>query len=127
MILGLTDDEFFRLTPRQFHILLNRHKEVIEHQELLAGIVACVTANFSMGRPDPPREPQDYMPSQWAQKNTKKKRKPKDVVELDILTEKSKSLMLALRAKGKVIDAVTGEKIDFKPGGQPAPGGKKLV
>lgn len=141
MVLGLTDDDFFALTPRQFHLLKDRHSEVIEHDELLTGIIASVVANYGgMVKPESPKVPTDYMPTQWAKNiKPKKKRKDKNVIVLDAFTEKMKSFMLAKKVQGKVIDAVTGEKIDFvldpvtgeklylTPGGQPAPGGRKLV
>ena len=45
--LHLSDDEFFRLTPRQLSLLVNRHKEQVEYQEYLAGLVAATIANYA--------------------------------------------------------------------------------
>jgi len=81
MILHLSDDEFFALTPRQFHILLDRHKENIQHQELQTGILAAVfanyTVNWSMNRPKKSVsfKPSDFMPCEM--KKTPKKRQTK--------------------------------------------------
>jgi hypothetical protein len=62
--LRLTDREFFSLTPRQFHILLDRHHERSHHHEWLAGMIASTVANFSMGAPKEPFKPGDFMPSE---------------------------------------------------------------
>lgn len=35
---------------RQFHALLNRHKRHVDLDNLRFGVIAAVTANFSMGR-----------------------------------------------------------------------------
>ena len=64
--LALTDEEFFDLTPRQLHLLLDQHKEQTQQHELLAGIVACTIANHSFSPPKKALLPADYMPSQWA-------------------------------------------------------------
>jgi hypothetical protein len=61
--LGLSDDQFYCLTPRQFHLLLDQHREQVEHQELLSGIIASAVANWSMGAPKKPLAPADFMPS----------------------------------------------------------------
>ena len=60
--LRLSDEEFFRLTPRQFHLLLARHREHAEHQQFLVGILASTVANFSMSAPKTPLTPADFMP-----------------------------------------------------------------
>lgn len=105
MILGLTDDEFFALTPRQFHILLKRHKEVIEHEELLTGILACTfanyTANWSMS---PPKRglgkvPSDFMPCKALSMPVKKKRRNRKK-EQKRVTEQLSDLMAMFRARG---------------------------
>jgi hypothetical protein len=65
--LGLTDRQFYALTPRQYHVLLDQHRECVEHQdyhrELLTGIIASTVANFAMGAPKKPLSPRDFMPS----------------------------------------------------------------
>jgi len=60
--LGLTDAEFYALTPRQFHLLVDQHRERVEHQELLTGILASTIANWSMGAPKEPLAPSVFMP-----------------------------------------------------------------
>jgi hypothetical protein len=59
--LHLSDAEFWSLTPRQFHALLHRHKQRLERDNYLVGMVASVTANFSMAHPDPPLSASDFM------------------------------------------------------------------
>lgn len=43
---------------------MKRQKEVIEHRELLFGIVASTIANYSLGAPKKPLQPKDFMPTQ---------------------------------------------------------------
>jgi hypothetical protein len=42
------------MTPRQLHALRLRQIEQLQHSELMTGIIASVTANFSMMKPEPP-------------------------------------------------------------------------
>jgi hypothetical protein len=77
VVLHLTDDEFFSLTPRQYHLLLDQHQRITEHDELLTGIIASTVANFSMARLEKPTNAADFMPSVLAKDNQPKKlRKP---------------------------------------------------
>jgi hypothetical protein len=48
------------LTPRQFHLLLDRHTEEVEHGKMLAGMVAATVANFGYRRPKKPLRPMDF-------------------------------------------------------------------
>jgi hypothetical protein len=105
MVLGLSDDEFFDLTPRQFQLLQNRHKEITVHEELLYGILATTIANFSMGRPDPPRIPSDFMPSEWQQKKHEPKKRRNKKKEAQNFTDSARRLVGALTAQGKVVRA----------------------
>lgn len=63
VILGLSDRQFYALTPRQFHLLVDRHRERTKHQEWMTGILASTMANFSMSPPKEPLKPTDFMPS----------------------------------------------------------------
>ena len=49
--LGFSEDRFYRLTPRQLHILLRRKRQTEarqqQHQELCAAIVAHTVATFA--------------------------------------------------------------------------------
>jgi hypothetical protein len=49
------------MTPRQLHALRLRQIEHLQHSELMTGIVASVTANFSMARPEPPFSAESFM------------------------------------------------------------------
>ncbi len=42
------------MTPRQLHALRLRQIEQLQHSELMTGIIASMTANFSMMKPEPP-------------------------------------------------------------------------
>ena len=59
--LRLTDDEWLDMTPRQLHALRLRQIEQLQHVELMTGIVASVTANFSMMKPEPPFSAESFM------------------------------------------------------------------
>ena len=82
--LHLTDAEFFALTPRQFHLLLDRHREMTEHQEFLAGIVASAVANFSLGAPKQPLRPKDFMPTRAVSKLVKVRTAPRSLIAQNI-------------------------------------------
>jgi len=58
------------MTPRQFHLLIDQHRERVEHQELLAGIIASSVVNYSMGAPKRPTCPADFMPSRGGKSRT---------------------------------------------------------
>jgi len=56
----LTDEQFYGLTPRQYALLLERHRERERHTEYLVGLVAATIANWSMGAPKEPLKPRDF-------------------------------------------------------------------
>jgi hypothetical protein len=60
VILGLSAEQFYELTPRQYHLLLDRHREREKHKEWLAGVVAAAVANFGMGAPKEAIRPADF-------------------------------------------------------------------
>ena len=73
--LGLSDEGFLDLQPRQYFLLMEKHNEQTRHNELLAGIIASTVANFS---PYPPKKPLSaavFMPSEQANKPAKAKRR----------------------------------------------------
>jgi hypothetical protein len=45
--------------------MLDQYQRKVEHQEMLAGIIASTVANWSMGSPKKPLRHIDFMPSQW--------------------------------------------------------------
>jgi hypothetical protein len=49
------------MTPRQVHALLKRQLATWQREELLVGIIASTTANFSFCRPDQPLEAESFM------------------------------------------------------------------
>jgi hypothetical protein len=54
------------MTPRQLHALRLRQIEQLQHSELMTGIIASVTANFSMMKPEPPFSAESFNDSQAA-------------------------------------------------------------
>jgi hypothetical protein len=49
------------MTPRQVAALRIRNHQNLQHQEMLAGIIASTTANFGFCRPEKPMSPADFM------------------------------------------------------------------
>ena len=49
------------MTPRQVHALLKRQVKTWQREELLVGIIASTTANFSFCRPAEPLAAEDFM------------------------------------------------------------------
>jgi hypothetical protein len=74
--LRLTDDEWLEMTPRQLHALRLRQIEQLQHSELMTGIIASVTANFSMMKPEPPFSAESFMIHKLPES-------PEDAEELD--------------------------------------------
>jgi len=59
-VLGLSDREFFALTPRQYHLLLERHRESQKHLQWLTGVIASAIGNWSLGAPKEALQPRDF-------------------------------------------------------------------
>lgn len=68
--LQLTDEEFWHMTGRQLSALTRRHKQASEREHYLVGLLASVTANFSMCRPKEPLTPSDFMPNRKEKERT---------------------------------------------------------
>lgn len=63
MNLGLSDAEFWRLTPRELFLLWDRHRERLEERRYLAGLVCATFANFNgMAKPGRQLTPADFVP-----------------------------------------------------------------
>jgi hypothetical protein len=63
------------MTPRQYHLLLDRRNLKTKHQELLNGILCACVVNFSIGAPKKQVKASDFMPTTRTQR-VKKKSKP---------------------------------------------------
>lgn len=61
--LGLTEERFWRMTPRQFAWLCDRQREEMAHHELIGAWITTAVKNHSMCPPEKPAELLDYMPS----------------------------------------------------------------
>jgi hypothetical protein len=49
------------MTPRQIHALRERELEQMQREEILVGIIASTSANFSFCRPETPLSPELFM------------------------------------------------------------------
>jgi hypothetical protein len=63
--LGLSETEFWRTTLGQLHALHRQRAQARERQELVAGVLASVVANFSMVAPKKPLKPSDFGLGPW--------------------------------------------------------------
>lgn len=81
--LGMSAEEFWQLTPRQFAALLARKREQREYHELLMGVLASTVANYSFGAPKKPRVPTDFMPSQAGKKPAEKPKRVRTATVVD--------------------------------------------
>lgn len=60
--LHLSEAEFWHLTGRQLSALSRRRRQHDDREQILVGILASTTANFSMCHPKEPLTPADFMP-----------------------------------------------------------------
>lgn len=60
MDLGLTDEQFGEITPRQLQLLWDRKEQHRKHERRLFGLVASITAMFSANPPKNPLGPDDF-------------------------------------------------------------------
>jgi hypothetical protein len=89
--LGLTSEDFYALTPRQFDALVKRRERDAQEQEFLTAQLTAAVVNFSMCHPKEPVSPRDFMPSEFG----KPARKPKRV---RITKKLKRELALSVRA-----------------------------
>lgn len=59
--LRLSDDEWLEMTPRMLHALRKHQIEQLQREELLVGIIASTSANFSFCKPEHPLSPELFM------------------------------------------------------------------
>lgn len=63
---GLTEAQFWRLTPAQFSSLADRFDQRYDsdrrHLDFLAGIIAATVANVNRGKSQKAFKPEDFMP-----------------------------------------------------------------
>jgi hypothetical protein len=60
--LRLSDNEFGSFTPHLFDLLLQRKQAADRLEYYRTGIIAAAVVNFSMGRPEKPMSPLDFVP-----------------------------------------------------------------
>ena len=84
---GLTDEQFWNLTPPQYYALSERHDQANRHQDLRTGIVSSTIANChrdAKERPEP-FTAQDFMPS-YGDEDEKERRSSKEMSGDQIMT-----------------------------------------
>jgi hypothetical protein len=67
-VLGLSDEEFYALTPKQFWYLMDAQHAQTEHTELLFGQVCATICNWGYMRPKELLNPSQFMPSHCERK-----------------------------------------------------------
>jgi hypothetical protein len=82
--LCLSDADFYALTPRQFHLLVDQHRERVEHQELLTGILAANIVNWSMHAPEKAKVASDFMPCRARARPERKPRLNRKKIAMDV-------------------------------------------
>ena len=71
--LGLSNEEWLAMTPRQLCALQKVHLSRIQHEELLTGIITSHIVNFSFSGARYPMKPTDFMPHPYDESLTKEK------------------------------------------------------
>lgn len=61
--LRLSSEEFWALTPRQFHLLFDQYRKTLVHREMLHGFTTAAVKNASPWVKDDPAIPLHYMPN----------------------------------------------------------------
>lgn len=74
--LGLTEEEFWHLMPRQFVALKERHEEAMEWEDYRAGVVAATIVNMLKAKSSKTYKPQDFMPT----RRRKEKQTPEEML-----------------------------------------------
>lgn len=71
--------EFYSLSYRQFHALIERHREHERRRddlfEVMMGQQIAMTANTGFARFEKPRRAEEFMPSYWEKRAAKKPRR----------------------------------------------------
>lgn len=60
--LHLSTEEFYALTPRQFHLLVEAHHKRLAHQEMIQAYTTAAVINYSLAAPEQGVKPTDFMP-----------------------------------------------------------------
>lgn len=60
--LGLSSEQFYALTPRQFHLLSEVHRRRLLHHEEIQAYTTAAVINYSLGAPEDAVQPMRFMP-----------------------------------------------------------------
>jgi hypothetical protein len=86
--LGLSEERFYRMTPRQLHVLMQRKREAGEHRqeqlELIGGIIAANIANYAGKVRKKPATVTEFMPSYRIRQARRERQKPKHLIAQNI-------------------------------------------
>ena len=99
--LGLSEQEFYSITPRQLDALAKRKEYETRHTELLFAQLTSYLINFSTVRPKEPVKPADFMPSEWAKEKPQPKRVRITAAKRRELTLQWRSGLMALAQRNK--------------------------
>lgn len=61
--LGLTTEQFYTLTPRQFSLLMDAHRKRLAHTEMVHAFTTAAVINYAFSSPEKPVQPSDFMPN----------------------------------------------------------------
>ena len=54
---------FWKLTPKQYTLLCDRHRDELVHREMVAAFTTAAIVNFSLSAPEKPVAPLEWMPN----------------------------------------------------------------
>lgn len=94
---GLTSEQFWRLTPAQFHALSKkRDDDALIHDSRMAQVI-CTMRNVWRGKNSRVVKPEDILPSLG---KAKKKRKPRDLkAEWDLVMIPQQNAIMKVRGR----------------------------
>lgn len=105
MDLGLSEERFYRMTPRQLHVLMQRKRKSngakLEHLELIGGIIAANVANYAGKVRKKPAKVTEFMPSYRIRQARRERQKPKQLI--------AQSIRCFLKAQVEVRNAVANQ------------------
>lgn len=58
--MGLTERQFYALTPRKYWMLLREHREKLREQQWLTGVIAAAIANWGVRAPEEALQPKHF-------------------------------------------------------------------
>lgn len=106
--LGLSTEEFYSLTPRQFHLLNEAHRKSLVHREMIQAYTTAAIINYSLGAPETPAQPVDFIPH-YQRPASEASTKPVKLTEGELQDWNTRVMNLAAELKqghGPMLDAM---------------------